>query len=227
MKDYSMSQCLRCGFDNYPNAYVCVHCYAILRASDAEQYSSTFSVTFPKPAPVASHLNVDLTKLDKRTLVLYIGELNEPIILRVVQMAFLGRASENVKVHPLLDLTPFDAGSKGVSRVHAAIYRSGTGMAIEDRASSNGTWLNGVRLEPRKFYKLSSGDHLFLSKLAVEVYIGQTELHTLARLDTKDLFTNSLTTPTTPLSNPPAKEEKPSAEVPPDPNDPKPPILPA
>lgn len=220
-----MTKCLRCGFDNYPNAYVCAHCYAVLRVSDAIQYSSTFSATFPKPDPgtasAKSHLTVDLDKLDKRTLVLYIGELNEPIIMRVVQMAFLGRASENFKVHPLLDLTLFDAVTKGVSRVHAAVYRTTAGMAIEDRASSNGTWLNGVRLEPRKFYRLSSGDHLFLSKLAIEIYIGQAELHTLARLDTRDLFTGSLVT-SNPESADVSKPEIPPAALPAERKDSKP-----
>jgi predicted component of type VI protein secretion system len=107
----------------------------------------------------------------------------KPIVMRVIQLAFLGRASENIKVHPLLDLTPFHAAEFGVSRIHVAIYRTVNGMAIEDRVSSNGTWLNGVRLVPRKIYKLSSGDQLFLGRLPVKAYIGQTEWHTMTRLE--------------------------------------------
>ncbi len=224
MKDGRMPKCSHCGFDNYPHAYVCALCYAVLRARDAQQHSSTFSMIFPKPTPPSSHLNVDLNKLDKRTLVLYIGELTEPAILRVIQMAFLGRASENYKIHPLLDLTPFDAGAKGVSRVHAAIYRTETGMSIEDRGSSNGTWLNGIRLEPRKFYKLSSGDHLFLSKLPVEVYIGQANLDTLTRLDTVEIITHELDKPVTSESPGVTQGEPPPAELPPENADPKPQI---
>lgn len=46
----------------------------------------------------------------------------------------------------------------GVSRYHARITRSGATYCVEDLRSSNGTWLNGVRLDGKAF--LSDGDNL-------------------------------------------------------------------
>lgn len=46
----------------------------------------------------------------------------------------------------------------GVSRYHARITRSGATYSVEDLRSSNGTWLNGVRLDGKAF--LSDGDNL-------------------------------------------------------------------
>jgi hypothetical protein len=176
-----MSKCVRCGFDNLPDAYVCVHCYAVLRGTPTMNENTTLPTREPALQYTGrtntGQLTLDLNTLDKRTLVLYIGQMAKPIVMRVIQLAFLGRASENIKVHPLLDLTPFHAAEFGVSRIHVAIYRTVNGMAIEDRVSSNGTWLNGVRLVPRKIYKLSSGDQLFLGRLPVKAYIDRVAHH--------------------------------------------------
>jgi len=188
-----MSRCVQCGYNNYLDAIVCAHCYAVLRSRDSNPFNTTFpvvnlNVSREITRPQRGNLNLD--KLDKRTIVLQIENFPEPILLRVIQTAFLGRASENFKVHPLLDLTPFGAVEAGISRVHAAIYRTASGMAIEDRASSNGTWLNGMRLEPRRFYTLASGDHLFFSKLSVEVYIGQADIFTQAKLEPSEVMSH-------------------------------------
>jgi len=185
-----MSRCAQCGYNNYSDAIVCVHCYAALRSSDSNPFNTTFPVynlNMSRETVRPQRDNLNLDKLDKRTIVLQIEHFPEPILLRVIQTAFLGRASENFKVHPLLDLTPFGAVQAGISRVHAAIYRTVSGMAIEDRASSNGTWLNGMRLEPRRFYTLASGDHIFFSKLSVEVYIGQADIFTQAKLEPNEI----------------------------------------
>lgn len=216
-----MSRCVQCGYNNLPDAIVCAHCYAVLRVDEPSGFSTTFPVfnlSTNRELSRPPRVNVQLDKLDKRTIVLYVEKSPDPIIMRVIQTAFLGRASENFKVHPLLDLTPFGGVDAGVSRVHAAIYRTVSGMAIEDRASSNGTWLNGTRLEPRRFYPLASGDHLFFSKLSVEIYIGQADIFTQVQLDPNDVAERPSPVSATP--SPTVSENKmlPSgAEVPTDP----------
>jgi pSer/pThr/pTyr-binding forkhead associated (FHA) protein len=54
--------------------------------------------------------------------------------------------------------------------MHAIIRRTEQGLVIEDLASSNGSWLNGVRLAPFSPRPLQSGDHLALSQLEIVVH---------------------------------------------------------
>ncbi|MBP8784649.1 MAG: FHA domain-containing protein [Synergistaceae bacterium] len=56
--------------------------------------------------------------------------------------------------------TPFPT----VSRHHARITNSQNLWQIEDLNSTNGTWINGVRLQPKTLSPLKNGDILQLSK---------------------------------------------------------------
>ena len=49
--------------------------------------------------------------------------------------------------------------SAKISREHAAIVRDGTGWAIEDLGSSNGTWHKRERIERRR---IADGDEFFV-----------------------------------------------------------------
>jgi len=52
--------------------------------------------------------------------------------------------------------------STQVSRRHVTVKLEGVAWAIKDLGSSNGTFLNGERLEPNVNYRLSPGDELLL-----------------------------------------------------------------
>lgn len=67
----------------------------------------------------------------------------------------LGRSPGNV--------IPFDTES--LSRYHANIYRDTTGIHIQDLASSNGTFVDGVRLEANKPTPLSGGEEIQIGYL--------------------------------------------------------------
>jgi pSer/pThr/pTyr-binding forkhead associated (FHA) protein len=57
-----------------------------------------------------------------------------------------------------------------VSRIHMALIADGQNLYLEDLGSSNGTFLNGARIQPQKRYPLSDGDSIELgdTKLKVE-----------------------------------------------------------
>jgi hypothetical protein len=88
-------------------------------------------------------------------------ELNERIIL--------GRKSPDTQTLVNLDFTPYQAVDKGVSRVHATLYRVNNTVHILDMNSSNGTFLNGRRLTPYQERILRDGDEVSLGKLAFVV----------------------------------------------------------
>jgi len=56
-----------------------------------------------------------------------------------------------------------------VSLVHARIERRGGGYALVDDRSTNGTWLNGARLEPGQPRALRQGDKIAIGEFALEV----------------------------------------------------------
>lgn len=64
----------------------------------------------------------------------------------------------------------FNAAKRGVSRRHMAIRRKGSLIYIVDVGSTNGTYLNGRRLQRNEERILRDGDEIHLSHL---FYSGQ------------------------------------------------------
>jgi len=79
----------------------------------------------------------------------------------------VGRAHEDVV--PDLDLAPFDALQRGVSRRHARLTRQSLTVMVQDLGSVNGTFLNGTRLVPFQPRVLRHDDELVLGRLALRV----------------------------------------------------------
>ena len=51
-----------------------------------------------------------------------------------------------------------------VSRMHAGIYREEDGIYLEDLNSTNGTFKNGLRMEPYEKRRLEDGDEIRIGK---------------------------------------------------------------
>ena len=69
--------------------------------------------------------------------------------------------------HPSSDL-PFDPeGDLDVSARHTAVFRQGGGFVVRDLGSTNGTWVNGVRI--RSDRALESGDRIQLGPRGPEI----------------------------------------------------------
>lgn len=54
------------------------------------------------------------------------------------------------------------SGNTAISRVHVLINFLGNGFSIEDKASTNGTRINGNMLQPGEYVRLHAGDRLTL-----------------------------------------------------------------
>ena len=84
----------------------------------------------------------------------------------------LGRRSDQTTKnlqHIDIDLQPFDAEEKGVSRVHARLTRRDNMVFITDLNSTNGTRLNDRRLVAGSERLLRDGDVLQLGSLRIVV----------------------------------------------------------
>lgn len=81
----------------------------------------------------------------------------------------IGRGVKGQLILPDIDLGLYDAFSLGVSRLHAVMKLSQDMIMIMDLGSSNGTWVNGYRIEPHVEKEITHGDIVALGKLQFEV----------------------------------------------------------
>ncbi len=82
-----------------------------------------------------------------------------------------GRSDINRGIVPDVDLTLYDREGK-VSRRHAVIYAEQNQYLLEDLKSTNGTFLNGDRLNPAEKRPLKSGDDLCMGEIVMKFFIG-------------------------------------------------------
>ncbi|MBX3062528.1 MAG: FHA domain-containing protein [Anaerolineae bacterium] len=110
-----------------------------------------------------------LEPLKVHEIALFIESQPIPLIVAVAPLAILGRHGQHESNQPQVDLVPFGAFEKGVSRFHACLRREHSAFEIEDLASSNGTWLNDRRLMPSQPTALRAGDTIRLGQLKMQV----------------------------------------------------------
>jgi pSer/pThr/pTyr-binding forkhead associated (FHA) protein len=110
------------------------------------------------------------------SIALYIDDADEPLLVRMSRQTILGRYSSQGSAQPQIDLTPYGAFDKGISRMHAILKKSKNGLEIEDLASANGTWLNTKRLQPYMATPLRSGDHIRIGQIEIEIHFDTSAL---------------------------------------------------
>lgn len=81
----------------------------------------------------------------------------------------IGRRDPQTDAAPEIDLEPYGALNKGVSRRHAQIMRRDGALNLIDLGSPNGTFLNGQKLVEHQPRILRDGDDVRLGHLVVRV----------------------------------------------------------
>jgi pSer/pThr/pTyr-binding forkhead associated (FHA) protein len=102
-------------------------------------------------------------------LVIGEGARRRHLQVSLVRPVRLGRSDPSQNIFPEVDLTVDLALEFGVSREHACIFGQGRTIMVEDLGSTNGTLLNGKRLDPYIPEFLKHGDQLQLGKLLIDV----------------------------------------------------------
>jgi predicted component of type VI protein secretion system len=100
-----------------------------------------------------------------------------PIILKPkTHDMILGRRDPTTGATPEVDLTPYAGYRMGVSRKHASLRLEDNQLNIWDLGSSNGTFINGMRLNPHRPYPIRDGDEIRLGQMVLRMFfqIGQT-----------------------------------------------------
>lgn len=98
---------------------------------------------------------------------LFIATSGVALSIPLLDEVVVGRTDPMLPQPPDVDLQPYGGGSAGVSRHHARFLRRSEGWFLEDLQSTNGTYLNEVRLLPHRPVRLNSGDLVRFGQLTL------------------------------------------------------------
>ena len=168
-----MVRCRVCQANYVTNTIYCTECGAyLLEAEELEtepmevaQINWVGKARSPQPG------DADLPRTGPLCIRLIIGKgaRKRELEVLLVKPIRLGRSDPSQNIFPEVDLTDDLAMETGVSREHVAIFGRGGVVMVEDLGSTNGTLLNGERLDPYMPEPLQHGDQLQLGQLLIEV----------------------------------------------------------
>jgi hypothetical protein len=162
-----MIKCPNCKHEEADGAIFCSECGTQLVKSEnittqkIDAHSDNLVTGPMQEIPDYSNAWISLHILDSGQI-LPVAERNEFTI---------GRISDNQPIMPDIDLSAFKAYDNGVSRLHAVIRRNSGNVIIMDLGSSNGTYVNGIRMLPNVEQSLHHGDVVALGKLKMQVVL--------------------------------------------------------
>jgi len=83
----------------------------------------------------------------------------------------VGRDDPLSNLFPDIDLTDYGGDKSGVSRQHARIFFQGNQAFVEDRNSTNHTYVNEEKLLPWQPHPLQNGDEIRFGRLKTNFYL--------------------------------------------------------
>lgn len=180
--------CPNCGHANRPGILVCENCGTNLltgekpRISTHSFYTSDSSQAGgkqPDSEVVKSLEEEDLRAVTSAgtgtfspamILRMEIEGAPTPIFISPTNETIFGRRDPQTGAMPDVDLTPYMGYRMGISRNHAALQLRGDRIDVCDLGSSNGTFLNGKRLDAHQPQQLHDGDVITMGKLVFRVF---------------------------------------------------------
>ena len=167
-----MITCKICKHQEYIGSFFCSECGSQLIAED-ELDVDTLVIpgraeedTMPED-PSAAEIS------DLSDFALYNPEMEKYLEIPPRNEFTIGRFVEGQVITPDVDLNPFDAFEKGISRLHATIrYDPPSGnYFVIDLGSANGTTLNEYQIPANSEVPIQHGDTLKFGKLVFKVII--------------------------------------------------------
>lgn len=124
------------------------------------------------PTSELASLYVDASLLPDEGIAVFTEGMSEPACLKFEEELVLGRDgvdADSTSDENLLNLSELGGYLMGISRRHAVIRRAEDGYEIIDLASTNGSWLNGMKLTPNRSYPLANGSQLRFGRMRLLV----------------------------------------------------------
>jgi hypothetical protein len=170
-----MEQCPFCEKENPPGLLFCEHCgRQLVNLSQLSRYT-TQELRMPqfdsvetfysgKPGTGFLHQSAFVT--------LDLLDSNRKIYLKSEGHISLGRADKETNWQPTIDLSPYGAAEKGVSRAHADLYFESDQVFLLELGSANGTRINGTPVQTGQAQLVHNGDILELGQFRLKVHFG-------------------------------------------------------
>lgn len=170
-----MILCPNCHHEEMPGSLFCSECGAQLVVTEVpttQHIQRNPSDVLAVQPPVQTPLNGAVTAPTADAVVsLHIVDSGQIINLAGQTEFTIGRTAEGQPILPDVDLSPYEAYSKGVSRLHAALKIHNQRIVITDLGSANGTRVNGQKIVPHVDYPLNHGDMIALGKFTIQIRI--------------------------------------------------------
>ncbi len=167
-----MKTCSHCRHENPEGALYCAECGRSLK-EDSTILLSTRQITDIESG-LSPKQNWGTARFDgSSSIVVHVRGASDPLVLEPREVMILGRADPKAGSVPDVDFTPYDGEEKGVSRQHAALLAGDGMLSLVDKGSSNGTYLNGQRLNPDQPRIIRDGDEVRLGRLVCYIYFSR------------------------------------------------------
>lgn len=164
-----MNICPHCHHTNRLGGLLCEKCGRFMTSSGMASLQTKQVQASPQSA---KPLTSKISRISPNQIAfLQVKDCPQPFAIKPsMTTVVLGRCDSYGITQPDIDFTPFEGYKKGVSRIHANIYRREDTLMIMDKGSANGTYLNGQRLLPNEVRLLHDGDEISLGQLVTRVY---------------------------------------------------------
>ena len=165
--------CPKCKMENLTGATECAFCQTALDVNPRTEVITSQVSDLPEGETtewVPREIDIPL----QQGIIIYVNKQSETLIIEKKEPFILGRNVENSRGRngeEIIDLSGYDAYVKGVSRQHVKILPVEGEYVIIDMGSTNGTWLNQLRLIPGRFYQLERDNEVRLGHLSLKIIV--------------------------------------------------------
>ncbi len=181
--------CPTCGHHNRPGVILCDNCGTNLMTGQKAAFGTRDLKKEQEAKAEAQEKLLDTnqaqavetaggtTFTENMVLRIEIEGGSTPMLVYPKQEIIMGRRDPNTGGMPDVDLTAYAGYRMGVSRRHAAIRLQEQHLHVSDLGSSNGTFLNGTRLNAHRPYQLRDGDEVRLGQMVLKVFFQTNREH--------------------------------------------------
>jgi len=166
-----MQVCNNCQSKQFDGTIFCAECGASLAPETRRETTMSLGQRrqtddlAPEPSGVPDQAPTE----DSPTITLQIMNSGRRINLEIGDDLLIGRKDNARGIFPDVDLGLDGGYDAGVSRRHAILAHKQDVFTIEDLGSSNGTFINGRRLDPQSPAPIEHGDELKCGTLLIRV----------------------------------------------------------